>query len=206
MVTADYADMHSEARRSIKMAGEVRARMVDGAIKLLASRGLEGTSFSEVLELTGTPRGSVYHHFPGGKDELVSAAVEGALRRALDLMATKDGAPAVEVAEYFLGAWRQTLTGSGFRAGCALVAVAVATESAKLREQTADAFRRWHDHLAGLLERGGLPAAAANRHAALLLAACEGIVIISRSLGDLSAFDSAASLLIDGVRRDTTVR
>jgi TetR/AcrR family transcriptional repressor of lmrAB and yxaGH operons len=62
------------------MAGEVRARMVDGAIALLASRGLEGTSFSEVLELTGAPRGSIYHHFPGGTAELVSAAVDGAGR------------------------------------------------------------------------------------------------------------------------------
>jgi TetR/AcrR family transcriptional regulator, lmrAB and yxaGH operons repressor len=184
------------------MAGDVRARMVDGAIALLASRGLEGTSFSEVLELTGTPRGSIYHHFPGGKDELVSAAVEGALQRALDLMATKDGAPATEVAEFFLGAWRLTLTSSGFSAGCALVAVSVATDSAELRRQAASAFRRWQEQLAGLLEHGGLPAAAASRHATLLLAASEGVVIISRALADLSAFDTTAELLIAGIRHD----
>jgi TetR/AcrR family transcriptional regulator, lmrAB and yxaGH operons repressor len=184
------------------MAGEVRARMVDGAIALLASRGLEGTSFAEVLELTGTPRGSVYHHFPGGKDELVGAAIEGALQRALDLMASRDGAAAPDIAEFFLSAWRQTLTGSGFRAGCALVAVAVATESPALRQQTAEAFRRWRDQLTVLLEHGGLSRAAAARHAALLLAASEGAVIISRALGDLSAFDSAAALLVAGIRRD----
>jgi AcrR family transcriptional regulator len=184
------------------MSGEVRARMVEGAIALLASRGLEGTSFAEVLELTGTPRGSIYHHFPGGKDELVSAAIEGALQRALDLMASTDGASAADVAEFFLRAWRQTLTGSGFSAGCALVAVAVATESAALREQTADAFRRWRDQLAGLLEHGGLSPAAAGQHAALLLAASEGVVIISRALGDLTAFDSAAAQLVAGIRRE----
>ena len=184
------------------MAGDVRARMVDGAVALLASRGLEGTSFSEILELTGTPRGSIYHHFPGGKDELVSAAIEVALQRALDLMATKDGTPADDVAEFFLGAWRYTLTGSGFSAGCALVAVAVASDSAELRQQTASAFRRWRDQLAGLLERGGLSPAAADRHATLLLAASEGVVIISRALGDLSAFDTTAALLVTGIRRD----
>lgn len=184
------------------MAGEVRARMIDGTVALLASRGLEGTSFSEVLELTGTPRGSIYHHFPGGKDELVSAAIEAALQRVLDLMATKDGAPAPEIAEFFLGAWRQTLTRSGFSAGCALVAVAVATDSAELRQQTASAFRRWRDLLAGLLEHGGLSPAAADSHATLLLAASEGVVIISRALADLSAFDATADLLIAGIRHD----
>jgi TetR/AcrR family transcriptional repressor of lmrAB and yxaGH operons len=56
------------------MARDVRDRMIDGAIRLLAQRGLQATSFSEVLELTGAPRGSVYHHFPEGKDQLVSAA------------------------------------------------------------------------------------------------------------------------------------
>ena len=184
------------------MAGEVRARMVEGAMALLASRGLEGTSFSDVLELTGAPRGSIYHHFPGGKDELVSAAVDGALRRALDLMEPKAGTTAVEVTEFFLAAWRAILTSSDFSAGCALVAVAVATQSPTLRRQTAAAFITWRDQLARLLEQGGLSRVAAEQHAALLLAGSEGAVVISRAVGDLSAFDSAAAVLVEGVRRE----
>jgi TetR/AcrR family transcriptional repressor of lmrAB and yxaGH operons len=184
------------------VAGEVRARMVDGAIALLASRGLEGTSFSEVLELTGTPRGSIYHHFPGGKDELVGAAVDGALHRVLDLMEVKAGASAVEVTEFFLSAWRATLTSSDFSAGCALVAVAVATESPALRRKTAAAFITWRDQLARLLEQGGLGRVKAEQHAALLLAGSEGAVVISRATGDLSAFDSAAAALVEGVQRE----
>jgi len=184
------------------MAGEVRARMVDGAIALLASRGLDGTSFSEVLELTGTPRGSIYHHFPGGKDELVSAAVDGALHRVLDLMEAKAGASAVEVTEFFLSAWRATLTSSDFSAGCALVAVAIATESPTLRRQTAAAFITWRDQLARLLEQGGLGRIKAEQQAALLLAGSEGAVVISRATGDLIAFDSAAAALVEGVRRE----
>ena len=50
--------------------------MVAGAARLLASRGLQATSFSEVLELTASPRGSVYHHFPQGKEQLVKAALD----------------------------------------------------------------------------------------------------------------------------------
>jgi AcrR family transcriptional regulator len=184
------------------MAGAVRERMIDGAITLLATRGLEGTSFAEVLQLTGTPRGSVYHHFPGGKDELVGAAIDGALHRVLVLMGSQDGAPAEDVARFFLHAWRLTLTRSGFAAGCALVAVAVATDSAQLRQQTADAFRSWQEQLATLLEHGGLTRTAAVRHAGLLLAASEGAVVISRALGDLTTFDDTAGLLVDAVRQE----
>ncbi|HAM27085.1 MAG TPA: TetR/AcrR family transcriptional regulator, partial [Microbacteriaceae bacterium] len=47
--------------------------MAEGAALLLAKHGLQGTSFSEVLELTGAPRGSVYHHFPNGKNQLIDS-------------------------------------------------------------------------------------------------------------------------------------
>jgi TetR/AcrR family transcriptional regulator, lmrAB and yxaGH operons repressor len=184
------------------VTGEVRQRMIDGAIALLATRGLEGTSFATVLARTGAPRGSVYHHFPGGKDELVAAAVERNLGRAIDLLDAAAGQSALAVAEVFLSAWRALLTQTGFRAGCALVAVTVGTDSAAIRQQAADAFRTWRDHLAGLLEQGGLTRDAAQRHAALLLSASEGAVVISRALGDLGTFEAVATSLLDGIRRD----
>jgi TetR/AcrR family transcriptional regulator, lmrAB and yxaGH operons repressor len=184
------------------MAGEVRARMIEGAAALLATSGLPGTSLSEVLHRTGAPRGSIYHHFPGGKDELVGAALAETLRRVLDLIDPDSSAPADEVAESFLGAWRTLLARSDFAAGCALVAVTVGTESAELRGQAGEAFRTWRAQLAGALERGGLPAAAAQRHATLLLAASEGAVVMSRAMADLGAFESVAASLLDGIRRD----
>ena len=56
--------------------GGVRDNMIAGAARLLAQRGLQATSFSTVLAETNAPRGSIYHHFPGGKEELVTAAIE----------------------------------------------------------------------------------------------------------------------------------
>ena len=58
------------------MENETRTRMVEGAIQLLATRGVHGASLLKVLEHTGAPRGSVYHHFPGGKEELILAALD----------------------------------------------------------------------------------------------------------------------------------
>jgi len=61
------ADMHRRGMIGTKdMAqGDVRTKMVRGAAGLLATKGVEGTSFAEVLAVTGAPRGSIYHHFPG---------------------------------------------------------------------------------------------------------------------------------------------
>ena len=90
------------------MAKDVRARMVEAAVRLLATKGLEGTSFAEVLDLSGAPRGSIYHHFPGGKDELVTEAVALARERAMAYLEEQAGKPPREIAAAFLdlSGWR----------------------------------------------------------------------------------------------------
>src|SRR5580704_17946293 len=105
--------------------GAVRARMVEGAVRLLASKGVEGTSFAEVLEATESPRGSVYHHVPGGKPELLHAALDLASERGLAAMETTRSQPAEVVIGRFLALWRGLLDYSQLTAGCAVVAVTV---------------------------------------------------------------------------------
>ena len=95
------------------MAKDVRERMVAGATRLLASKGLQATSFSEVIELTDTPRGSIYHHFPGGKDELVLAALERSQQLMLDELGRAEGTSAEQVLETVVAVWRQLLAGEG---------------------------------------------------------------------------------------------
>ena len=58
------------------MARDTRRRMVATAAALLGSRGVRATSFSEVLARSRAPRGSIYHHFPGGKKELMRDAMD----------------------------------------------------------------------------------------------------------------------------------
>src|ERR1700755_891203 len=96
----------------MRMPSDSRDAMVAGAARLLAERGLQATSFSEVLEATGAPRGSIYHHFPEGKDQLVSAAIEAAGDRAVALLDPLEGSTAREIAEAFLGLWREVLVRS----------------------------------------------------------------------------------------------
>jgi len=183
------------------MAGKVRAKMVEGAAQILARRGLQRASFSEVIGLTGAPRGSLYHHFPEGKNELVGAAVDLAGARALELLRQKAGAGAVEITEYFLHIWREILSRSKLQAGCAVLAVTVAAESPELLSHAAAAFRSWRALIAELLERGGLERRHAARFAATLVAASEGAVVLARAEQSMEPFELVSEQLLDQIRR-----
>ena len=56
------------------VASEPRQRMIETAAVVMRERGVEATSFSEVIARSGAPRGSIYHHFPGGKAQLIEEA------------------------------------------------------------------------------------------------------------------------------------
>ena len=175
------------------MASDVRQRMIDSTVILLAKRGLQGTSFSEVLEASGAPRGSLYHHFPGGKDELVLAAVGLAGNRAIAVLDRMEGKPAIDVAGTFLDLWRSVLTASRFSAGCSVAAVTVAADSPEQLESVATVFRAWRVRLAELLVAGGVPAERGSGIAATLIASSEGAVILARADRTLEPFDLVAA-------------
>jgi TetR/AcrR family transcriptional repressor of lmrAB and yxaGH operons len=170
------------------MASGTRQKMIEGAARLLAMRGLQETSFSEVLGLTGAPRGSIYHHFPEGKDQLVSEAIDLAGARAIEFLDRAEGSSAAEVTAYFLSLWREVLVRSEFQAGCSVLAVTVATDSKELLAHAAAIFRSWRLRLAELLEAGGLPAADALGFATVLIAASEGAVVLSRAEQSVDPF------------------
>jgi AcrR family transcriptional regulator len=154
-----------------------------------------------VLEHSGAPRGSVYHHFPGGKNELVAAAMAYASDRALAVVNRKAGAPAREVTAAFLQMWRDVLTRSNLQAGCSVLAVAVAADTPELRDAAAEVFRAWRKHLASLLQQGGLGKGPARRFAATLIAASEGAVALSRAEKSLEPFELTAAMLLEQVDR-----
>ena len=182
------------------MAGGVRERMVASAVALLARRGLQATSFSEVLQHSGAPRGSVYHHFPEGKNQMIDSALDAAGARAVELLDLKAGSSAEEIASWFLHIWREVLIRGKFEAGCAVLAVAVAADAPELLDHTARVFRTWRQRLAELLEAGGLTHDDAARFAAVLVASSEGAVVLARAEQSLEPFDLVAEQLLEQVR------
>lgn len=188
------------------LAGGIRQRMIERTAILLAKKGLQGTSFSEVLEASGAPRGSLYHHFPGGKDELVLAAVRATgdqMMSALDQLA---GKPAGEVARGFAALWRMILARSDFAAGCAIVAVTVAANSATLLERAGEVFRGNRSRLAKLLAEGGVPQDRALALATTLISAFEGAVVLSRAERSFEPFELVATEQLAAVDAAVTKR
>ena len=176
--------------------GEVRARMVAGTVRLLAENGPPGASFGDVLQSTGASRGSTYHHFPGGKRELYQAALDLASERALAVLEPVRGKPAEVVVKQFFGMWRSLLKGTELRAGCAVLAVAVAGEEPESVRHAGEIFLAWRKHLESMFVDGGLSRAKARALAALTISAAEGAVAVARAEQDLEAFELVARQVI----------
>jgi TetR/AcrR family transcriptional repressor of lmrAB and yxaGH operons len=188
----------AEDRSSVGRAptGAVRSRMVEGAVRLLATKGVEGTSFAEVLEATDSPRGSVYHHFPGGKPELLHAALDLASQRGLAAMEATRGQPAAVVIERFLALWRGLLDYSRLTAGCAVVAVTVAANDDDLLDHAGTIFRTWTDLLTDLCEDGGMDSKSARSLAVTVIAATEGVVALCRAERSMEPFEEVRNVLL----------
>jgi TetR/AcrR family transcriptional regulator, lmrAB and yxaGH operons repressor len=177
------------------MPGGAQERMIASAVKLLATRGFQATSFSSVLQDSGAPRGSIYHHFPEGKDQLVAAAIDLAGDRALALTDSLAGLPPAEIVDAFAGLWRAVLVRSDFRAGCAVLAVTVSADVPGLVERAAAIFRSWRERLGAALEASGIEAAQARALALTIIAACEGAVVMCRAERSLEPLDVVAAHL-----------
>jgi TetR/AcrR family transcriptional repressor of lmrAB and yxaGH operons len=159
----------------------VPERMIESAIRLLAKHGFQAASFGAVLEASQAPRGSIYHHFPGGKHQLISAAIDVAGARAVALVHSMRGGSAAEVIDGFTGAWRAVLEWSDFGAGCSAVAVTVSADALDQLRFVGAVFRSWRQALADVLQASGLSASQAGDLSMMMLAASEGAVVLCRA-------------------------
>jgi AcrR family transcriptional regulator len=162
---------------------DARKKMISSAALLFRERGVEATSFTDVLAHSGAPRGSIYHHFPGGKAQLVEEATRYASDwTARGLTAAVEAGDLPATLDLFVASWRHTLESTDFAAGCPVVAVAVAgNQPAAARDAAAAAFARWEELLAALLRDSGADPERARSQATLIVAAIEGAVILARA-------------------------
>jgi len=188
------------------MSTSTRDRMIVGAADLLRRKGMTATSMREVVRHSNTPRGSIAHHFPGGKRQLLEAAVEHAGREVsepLTLLLSKHGP--VNGMELFVASWRKMLEETAFQAGCAVLAVAVEQytsdqrgESApeleaqiqqQLLDQANAIFGEWREIVAGALQQAGVTAVRSHSLALLAIASIEGSVALCRAARSATPLD-----------------
>ncbi|KRE25001.1 hypothetical protein ASG80_22195 [Agromyces sp. Soil535] len=183
------------------MARDTRRQMIEGAMELLATKGLQGTSLGDVVEATGAPRGSIYHHFPAGKDELIAAAVDATGQKYLEWMDTFVGASPEMITGGFLQFWRHTLIRSDMKAGCPVLAVTVSSDDEQLIDHARAVFRDSRAKIAELLTEAGVPAATAESFATIAVASAEGAVVLARAERSIEPFDVVAASLTEQARQ-----
>jgi TetR/AcrR family transcriptional regulator, lmrAB and yxaGH operons repressor len=179
-----------------------RDRMIQSAVLLIGEHGIEGTSFSRVLAHSGAPRGSIYHHFPGGKAQLIEEATRsGGDFIAVTLSAMVERADPEAAVEAVVDFWRAYLGGTAFAAGCPVVAATVQGDQAPaVRDAAERAFARWIDLHTEILQRAGVPDGRARSLANLFVAAIEGAVILSRAERSTAPLDRVLDELRSAIR------
>jgi AcrR family transcriptional regulator len=180
------------------MATDSRASMVRSAALLIRSRGVSATSFSDVLADSKAPRGSIYHHFPKGKEQLAEDAIQWTSERVLAHL--RAGAPSrpSQVLERFIAMWRQVVVTSGATAGCVLAGVAIDTGPGEtdIMDVVRATFRSWASVLTQQLEAVGVPSDRARPIALATLAGMEGALILCRAEGNVKPLDAVAKELM----------
>jgi AcrR family transcriptional regulator len=176
-----------------------RDRMITAARRLFREHGYIGTALSDVITESAAPRGSMYFHFPGGKEEL---AAEVALVHAADAMAHINRvAGATETAAdfiaAFLGRFRDEIVSSGYREGCAVAPIIIESTpaSAPLSDVTRRGFEDLITTLAARLEEKGIPHQRSVSLATNIATSMEGALIMCRVLRSPAPFDTAIEAL-----------
>src|SRR5689334_21701001 len=167
----------------MRVITDARDQMIRSAAALIRERGVEGTSFSDVLAHSGAPRGSIYHHFPGGKAQLVEEATGYAAdyiaRGLAAALASGDPSTAIRA---FADSWRAILDESDYGAGCPIVASTLAGEQNPTARELAGArFARWQEMIATALRDRGVSPSRADAVSTTAIAAIEGAVILARA-------------------------
>lgn len=172
------------------MAADTRTRMLDTTARLLQQRGYHGTSLNDILGESGAPRGSLYFHFPGGKDQLVieasRAAVDKVTKHRRDVLAAA-ATPAAAV-HAFADGIVVLLRETDYQLGCPIAPIVLdgTSDVADLSDLCRSTFEEWIGLLRGSFEEAGIPQKRAEALALLTQSSFEGALLIARAYRDVA--------------------
>ncbi len=160
---------------------ETKTRLVDAARDLVESGGYFSAGLNQVIAASGAPRGSLYFHFPGGKDELVGEAVTRSGRDVAALMASTPAADTRQLVNRLLTMLGDRLVESDWQKGCpvATVALDVASTNDAIQQLCSAAYKSWEQVLRDRLAADGYAQPA--ELATTLLALIEGALLLART-------------------------
>jgi len=183
-----------------------RQRLVQAMSRALQRRGYHGVGLTELLAEADAPKGVLYHHFPGGKEQLAVAAIEATaahIAASLQRLVAEHAQPLPTLAGW-LALAEQQLQRSNYERGCPLATVALETtaDDGPVRAALAQAFLQIRQGLADLLAGAGIETGRASGLAALVVATYEGALMQARVAGHGQPMADATGILMSLLQRE----
>ncbi len=184
-----------------------RERIIDATRDLFMQRGYAASGLKDISKAGEAPIGSLYHFFPGGKEELAAETLRaaGAAYQAL-VQAVFDSEPDIVdgIRACYDGA-AETLRATDYADACpiATVALEVASTNDTLRQVTAEIFESWTEAAAAQLARGGIDHDRARALAIVVIAALEGGFLLSRAAKDTAPMSAIRDAMVALVAAET---
>lgn len=181
-----------------------KERIVDASAELFGRQGYSGTGVKQIVAAAEAPFGSLYHHFPGGKEQLgehvirVAGALYGQLVEAV-IDPAEDVVSGVEL--FFAGAAAH-LAESGYADACPIATIALETASTSepMRHASHDVFESWLASLARRFEAAGIEAARSRELAIVTLTLLEGGFLLCRAARSTEALEVTGAQAAAAVR------
>ncbi len=163
-----------------------RDRITDSSAELFRRQGYAGTGIKQILAAANAPFGSLYHFFPGGKEQLGAETIRtsGALYEEMfaTIAAQAADVPAA-VGQFFSGA-AETLVETDYADACpiATVALEVSSTNAQLRQACAEVFESWISGSTRYFAAAGIEPQPARDLALSMLCLLEGAFVFCRAM------------------------
>jgi len=181
-----------------------RARAIEGAERLFRTQGYAATGLTQILEVSGAPKGSFYFHFPGGKRQLAREVLEVYGARVLAgirALAAKHGDPAGFI-RALCKAMAKEMEATGWTLGCAAqnLAIELAPGDREFADALAQTFAGWTSAITDAIRAAYPSRSVAARRATAILAALEGAKTLARTTRSATPFDAVIDMVLPELR------
>jgi AcrR family transcriptional regulator len=187
------------------MATETKHRIVERSAELFRRQGFAGTGVKQIVAEASAPFGSLYHFFPGGKEQLGEEVIRwsGAIYGQLIDAFFGPGTDPVSAMRDFFAAAATTLRETDYADACpiATVALEVSSTNEPMRQACADVFDSWVDAATQRLAESGLPRKRSRSLAISMLALLEGAFVLARAQRSTEPLDIAGAAATAMVRQ-----
>jgi AcrR family transcriptional regulator len=179
---------------------DAKQKMVQAAKQLMRERGYNATAFSDVLKLSGAPRGSVYFHFPGGKTELAIEAAAAHAHEQVEMIdrAAEQADSATRLIELYVDLGRKGMVAGDYTRGCGiapLVNEGAAQDSNEVAEASRHSFAEMADRFTHHFVAFGIERPTARTLADAVIAGVEGAMVTARAQRSPAPYDAVQTVL-----------